>query len=55
MTFVVEQYVEGLCVGSKLGALQVAPFVADCAQHYILAILSEANRLCERSLVVYVE
>ena len=55
VALIVEQYVEGLCIGTKLSALQVAPLVAYGAQHDILAILGEADGLGERSLVVHVE
>ena len=55
MSFVVQQYIEGLCVGSELGALQIAPLVANSAQCALLAVLCNFYGLGQGSLVVHIE
>ena len=53
--FWAQQYVEGLCIGTELVSLQVAPTVANGAQFALLAVFVHYNGLRQWGFVVNVQ
>ncbi|MBP1662861.1 MAG: hypothetical protein H6Q19_1 [Bacteroidetes bacterium] len=54
-TRVVEHDIEGLCIGAKLVALQITPFIADGTDCPCPVIFLYLIRLSKRCLVVHVK
>ena len=48
----IQQDIEGLCVGTELHALEVAPLITDGAELDLLPILHDLDRLLERCLLI---
>ena len=52
--FVVNQYIEWLCIGAELRALQIAPFIAYASQSTFSSVFCDFDRFWQFGFFVYI-